>query len=223
MIKQLSDSPPSGTREGSTPGALALSADGKRLFVAEADNNAVAIFDLGNASAGSATGRVSDKLAGRIPCGWYPTGLVTVGESLLVLNGKWRGTAANAEMRQPDQALAPFSTTYTLGQLNGTITELPPGLPAADMKAFSERVQKNNHWDSTRAAAKYPPFKHVIYIIKENRTYDQMFGDMKSGDGDPRLLFFTAAANPNRIALEDCARPWPRASTASAFWVLFIV
>src|SRR5215213_3555384 len=201
VIAQLADSPPSSAREGSTPNALALSADGARLFVAEADNNAVAVFDLGRASAGTDTGRARDVLAGRIPCGWYPTAVLASADSLLVLNGKGRGTRANAGMRQPDARLAPNSTDYTLGQLNGTITTLPARPSAAELRGFTRRVREANNWDRPPRRPAYPPFKHVIYVIKENRTYDQMFGDVKEGDGDPSLLFFTAEATPNHRAL----------------------
>jgi hypothetical protein len=66
---------------------------------------------------------------------------------------------------------------------------------------LSKRVAKANGWDATRTAAKYPPFKHVIYIIKENRTYDQVFGDVPEGDGDPSLVFFPETLSPNHHAL----------------------
>ncbi|HKQ52939.1 MAG TPA: bifunctional YncE family protein/alkaline phosphatase family protein [Pyrinomonadaceae bacterium] len=201
VIAQLADSPPSGAREGSTPDALALSADGARLFVAEADNNAVAVFDLGRRSAGTDTGRARDALAGRIPVGWYPTAVMASANELLVLNGKGRGTRANAGMRQPDGRLEPGSTDYTLGQLNGTITMLEARPSMTELREYTRRVNDANNWDHPPRPTKYPPFKHVIYVIKENRTYDQMFGDVKEGDGDPSLLFFTRDANPNHRAL----------------------
>ena len=201
VISQLADPPPSGASEGSTPDALALSADGARLFVAEADNNAVAVFDLGRTTAGTNTGRTTDVLTGRIPCEWYPTAVLVASDSLLVLNGKGRGTLANAKMRQPDTRLERNSTDYTLGQLNGTITTFSARPSAAEMREFTSRVREANNWVQSPSRPKYPPFKHVIYVIKENRTYDQMFGDVKEGDGDPSLLFFTSEANPNHRAL----------------------
>ncbi|HEY0377844.1 MAG TPA: beta-propeller fold lactonase family protein [Pyrinomonadaceae bacterium] len=201
VIAQLADPPPNGALEGSTPDALALSADGARLFVAEADNNAVAVFDLGRGSAGTNTGRARDVLAGRIPCGWYPTAVLASADSLLVLNGKGMGTRANAGMRQPDAKLEPNSTDYTLGQLNGTITTLAARPSMAELRAFTRRVSDANNWDRPPSQPKYPPFKHVIYVIKENRTYDQMLGDVKEGDGEASLLFFTGEANPNHRAL----------------------
>src|SRR2546423_2714353 len=188
VVKELLDSPPAGPREGSTPDALALSADGGRLFVAEADNNAIAVFDLSSATAGVQTKRAQDHLAGRIPVGWYPTALVASTNSLWVLNGKGRGTRANPGEPHPGGRSDDRSTSYVLGQLDGTITELPMAMAAAELERLTARVADLNSWGRRAAAPQYPPIKHVIYIIKENRTYDQMFGDFKGGDGDPSLL-----------------------------------
>jgi DNA-binding beta-propeller fold protein YncE len=203
VIKQLEDSPPAGPREGSTPDALALAPDGARLFVAEADNNAVAVFDLSSATAGATTRHAKDALAGRIPVGWYPTGLAASAESLWVLNGKGRGTAANPDRRNPKTYAEGPGASYVLGQLNGTITELPLRADAAGLQHWTARVGELNSWGKARTKPAYPPFKHVIYIIKENRTYDQIFGDLKAGDGDPSLLFFPQAVTPNHRALAE--------------------
>jgi YVTN family beta-propeller protein len=101
-ITTLEDPAPSGPHEGSTPNALALSADGRRLFVAEADNNAVAVFDLSRLTSGVSNGTEStDKLAGRIPVGWYPSGVSFAGDSLFVINGKGRGTGPNPKGPNP--------------------------------------------------------------------------------------------------------------------------
>ncbi|HWW75408.1 MAG TPA: alkaline phosphatase family protein, partial [Pyrinomonadaceae bacterium] len=78
---------------------------------------------------------------------------------------------------------------------------LPPRPGAAELRAYTRRVADANNWGPSPRAPKYPPFKHVIYVIKENRTYDQMFGDVKEGDGDPALLFFPRETNPNHRAL----------------------
>ncbi|MEN3330702.1 MAG: hypothetical protein V7641_67 [Blastocatellia bacterium] len=203
VIKQLLDSPPAGPREGSTPDALALSPDGTRLFVAEADNNAVAVFDLSSLTAGRPTKRAKDRLAGRLPVGWYPTALVASASSLWVLNGKGRGTKANPDEPQPDSKTDHNRAAYVLGQLNGTITELPLQPESAELQRLTARVAELNGWGRVPVAPKYPPFKHVIYIIKENRTYDQMFGDLASGDGDPALLFFPHKVTPNHRALAE--------------------
>ncbi|HMA47836.1 MAG TPA: YncE family protein, partial [Frankiaceae bacterium] len=87
VLATLADPPPAGPDEGTTPDALALSADGTRLFAAEADANAVAVFDLSPSTADVAAATGSDRLAGRIPVGWYPTALLVRGDTLLVANG----------------------------------------------------------------------------------------------------------------------------------------
>ena len=190
VIRTLHDAPPAGPREGSTPNALALSHDGSRLFVAEADNNAVAVFAV-------ATGN----LLGRIPVEWYPSALALNGGDLIVVNGKGGGTQANPNRSQPGTKLPPDSRDYTLGQLDGTLMSI--AIPAATSKlaSFTKRVAHANGWDTSRGARRYPPFKHVIYIIKENRTYDQVLGDMKEGDGDASLVFFPENVSPNHHAL----------------------
>jgi hypothetical protein len=180
VARYLHDAAPGAPPEGSTPNAVALTSDGKRLLVAEADNNAVAVFDV-------ATG----KLLGRVPTDWYPTAIAEVGDQLLALSGKGHGTHAN-----PDGPV-PLSnwpnekpTAYVLGQLNGTLRVLSASLPPPQLASFTERVVAANNWQHRPAARRYPPFRHVVYIIKENRTYDQVLGDMKEGDGDASLVYF---------------------------------
>jgi DNA-binding beta-propeller fold protein YncE len=204
IIATLNDASPAGTGEGSTPNALALSADGTRLFVAEADNNAVAVFDLAPTTAGSSSATGGDALKGRIPAGWYPSAVAVDGSDVLVVSGKGRGTAPNVGHPQPDQHSTPHSPDYTLGQINGTLAIIPAAnATATDLDAFSQRVAVANGWNSAPAAAKYPPFEHVIYVIKENRTYDQVFGDLSHADGDPSLTFFPRAVSPNHHALAE--------------------
>jgi hypothetical protein len=180
VLTTLSDPPPAGPKQGSTPNALALSNDGSRLFVAEADNNAVAVFQL---SAG--VGHRRSRLLGRIPVEWYPTSLLMTPDSLFVLNGKGKGTRSNPQFPTPEKKLPDDSVDYTLGQLNGTLTVVPAKMKPSEFTRLTRRVARANNWDQARKpGAKYPPFKHVIYIIKENRTYDQIMGDLPQGDGD---------------------------------------
>jgi YVTN family beta-propeller protein len=190
VIRTLNDPPPAGPREGSTPNALAFSRDGSRLFVAEADNNAVAVFDV-----------AAGKLLGRIPVEWYPSALALDGDDLLVVNAKGRGSRPNPNRSQPGPKLLPDSRDYTLGQLDGSLMSIPVGTAALKLASFTKRVAHANGWDATRGTSGYTPFKHVIYIIKENRTYDQVLGDMKEGDGDASLVFFPENVSPNHHAL----------------------
>ena len=92
-------------------------------------------------------------------------------------------------------------TAYALGQLNGSLRILPTKTTPAQLATFTQRVTAANGWQNPPAARRYPPFQHVIYIIKENRTYDQVLGDMKEGDGDARLVYFPEAITPNHHAL----------------------
>ncbi|MFQ5536538.1 MAG: SMP-30/gluconolactonase/LRE family protein [Gemmatimonadota bacterium] len=227
LVAELADPPPEGPAEGSTPNALALSGDGRRLFVAEADNNAVAVFDLSEETGDwgtppaihptrrpgdpmpaprdvpSGEGPARDRLVGRIPVEWYPTAVQVAGDHLLVVNGKGRGTAPNPEFPQPPIRRAPGEPSYTMGQLSGTLTFLPLSeLKEGRLTVLSQRVAEANGWNGhadTKAA--YPPIEHVIYIVKENRTYDQVLGDMPEGDGDSTLVFFPEAVTPNHHAL----------------------
>jgi len=192
VTSYLHDAAPGAPPEGSTPNAVELSSDGKRLFVAEADNNAVAIFDL-------ATG----KLLGRVPTDWYPTAVAEDNGELLVLSGKGHGTHANPDgpvplTKWPNEK----PTAYALGQLNGSLRVLPSAMTKTQLAAFTQRVTAANNWQQRRAARSYPPFRHVVYIIKENRTYDQVLGDIKEGDGDASLVYFPdITITPNHHAL----------------------
>ncbi len=206
IIATLDDPPPAGPHEGSTPNGLALSADGRRLLVAEADNNAVAVFDLSASTAGvsEVTERTEDRLAGRIPTGWYPSALVTAGDSLFVVNGKGNGTAPNPTGPQPNQLQDKNPRGYTLGQLSGTLTLVATAKAGAiELGGYTRRVANANGWNSSHLARHYPPIEHVVYIIKENRTYDQVLGDLPIGDGDKSLLFFPRSVSPNHHALAE--------------------
>jgi YVTN family beta-propeller protein len=208
IVAELLDPPPQGPAEGSTPNALALSADGRRLFVAEADNNAVAVFALSAKTGGYAAAngaQQEDALLGRIPVEWYPTALAVRGDSILVVNGKGRGTAPNPDFPQPPKARAPGEPGYTMGQISGTLSTVVAARAGADELApLTARVARANGWEGrTQRPADYPPFEHVIYVIKENRTYDQILGDVPSGDGDTALVLFPRPVTPNHHALAE--------------------
>jgi DNA-binding beta-propeller fold protein YncE len=203
VITELVDTVPGGTGEGSTPNALALSPSGQRLFVAEADNNAVAVFDLSPATSGAGTGIAPDRLAGRIPVEWYPAALLVRGDTLVVANAKGRGTKPNPQ-DGPGPGRPGPRPGYTLSQLSGTVSVVPlAGVEGGALAALSARVARANGWGVPHPGPAYPPFQHVIYVIKENRTYDQVFGDLRQADGDTSLLFFGRAISPNHHALAE--------------------
>ena len=209
IVAELNDAPPGGPGEGSTPNALALTADGTTLYVAEADNNAIAAFSLSGATAGTMSATtIEDRLMGRVPAGWYPTGVVATGNHLLVINGKGRGTGPNPDAPTPAKPRGPGSRSYTLGQTTGTLSRISLSeFSTASLEQHSAHVAQLNRWDSAPGGlarrAAYPPFEHVIYVIKENRTYDQVFGDIPTADGDTSLLFFPRRVSPNHHALAE--------------------
>ena len=193
VVAELMDAAPAGPAEGSTPNALALSADGRRLLVAEADNNAIAIFSLGG---------VRDSLIGRVPVEWYPTAVMDYRGRILALSGKGAGTGPNPGAHQPGTRKKEAPRSYTLAQTTGSLTTI--GWPGArELGTLSARVAKSRGWDRAVAHAAYPPFEHVVYVIRENRTYDQVMGDLPAGDGDTSLVLFPRAVTPNAHALAE--------------------
>lgn len=206
VVTELLDPPLGGPAEGSTPNALALSDGGTRLFVAEADANAVAVFDLLPETSNVPDARGNDRLAGRIPVGWYPTAVIVSGDTLLVGNGKGRGTVANPEGPQPivpRARRAAAQAQYTLALLRGSLTVTNVPATAEALAALTTRVTRANGWDRADTAYRYPPIEHVLYVIKENRTYDQVLGDERQGDGDTALVFFGRGTTPNIHALAE--------------------
>ncbi len=205
-----SESPP-----GSTPNSVALSPDEHRLFVANANINAVAVFDV------SQPGR-SHSL-GLIPTGWYPTSVRVTpdGRHLLVANGKGLISKSNRNGPQPGRE-APASVREYIGSLlTGTvgIVDLPDDEEdwVKDMRNYTQRVLRGSPQHREVAGplreADNPiparpgepsPIRYCIYIIKENRTYDQVLGDMTEGNGDPSLCLFPESITPNhhRLARE---------------------
>ena len=194
MIEELTDAAPAGPAEGSTPDGLSLSADGSRLMVAEADNNAIAIFALRDRASGAPSTR--DSLLGRVPVEWYPTAVMERGGRLLALCGKGAGTGPNPHENQPGRKSTGDARSYTLDQTAGSLVTVPMPDGRA-LESLSARVARAEGWDHAVARAAYPPFQHVIYVIRENRTYDQVMGDVPAGDGDTSLVYFPRSVTPN--------------------------
>jgi YVTN family beta-propeller protein len=192
---------------GSTPNALAVSPDGATLLVANADNNTVAVVDV--------TRPGESRFLGFVPTGWYPTGVAfdPRGERVLVLSGKGLAPAANP--RGPQPVSPRDDAQYIGGLLSGALSVLPR--PQGDaLAAMTARVRQISAYQDSRAEA--PPgrpqgcpvparvgepssIKHVFYVIRENRTYDQVLGDLPRGNGDPNLTLFGADVTPNAHAL----------------------
>jgi len=212
--------------EGSTPAALAVSPDGHTLFVANADNNNVMVVDISNRLTEEARerGDIISLVNGFIPVGWYPTAVAVSpdNQTLFVANGKGLQSRANfpattSDPRSPNQS-PPFD--YIARTFEGSISAIPRP-DTAQMVAYTAQVRKNSPYTPewlTRAPitshsvipAKVGdpcPIKYVLYIIKENRTYDQVLGDLKDasgkpiGNGDPRLTIFGEKVTPNHHQL----------------------
>jgi len=191
---------------GSTANALALGEGGKKLYVANADNNCVAVFDISEAG--------ESRSLGFIPTGWYPTAVRYAAGKLYVANGKGNtGSVANPSGPNPYKPRTP-ATQYIAGLFKGSLSVLPDPDPM-EMAAFSRQVYENTPYSKEKelrpagergnpipdAVGKPSPIKYVFYVIKENRTYDQVFGDMPQGNGDPSLCLFPDSVTPNHHAL----------------------
>ena len=192
---------------GSTPNALAISPDGKRLAVANADNNTVAMVDISK-DAGA-------RAVGFIPSGWYPTGVLFSrdGKQLFVLSGKGLTSAANP--RGPQGGIPYADGQYSGSMLEGSISIVDvPDEPT--LQKYTKLVYDlTPYTDDTRlapaaAVGQSPiprrvgdpsPIKHVFYIIRENRSYDQVLGDLDRGNGDPTLTLFGENVTPNAHAI----------------------
>jgi YVTN family beta-propeller protein len=202
---------------GSTTNALALNADEKILYVANADNNCIAVFDVSEPG--------NSKPKGFIPVGWYPTAIKVIGRKVFVANGKGFSSMANpygpnptkrkqkVNYQEGDKA-RPREVQYIAGLFKGTLSIFDEP-DEKSLSAYSQLVYQNTPYTKSRelqtdgeAGNPIPmkvgdasPIKYVFYIIKENRTYDQVLGDVKEGNGDTSLVLFGEHITPNQHAL----------------------
>ena len=198
---------------GSTTNGLALSTDEKTLYIANADNNCLAVFDV--------TKPGFSKSKGFIPVGWYPTNVKVIGKKIFITNGKGFSSKANpygpnplnkkeGVIYQGGDKSRPIKVQYIGGLFRGTLSIINE--PSEKQLAeYSQAVYHNTPYTKeketiTQGEAGNPipmktgegsPIKYVFYIIKENRTYDQVLGDMKEGNGDPKLVLFGEKVTPN--------------------------
>ncbi len=201
--------------EGSTPCGLAVSPDGKVLFVVNADNNDVMVVDISKDDA--------SVVQGFVPTGWYPTAVATDGKDLFVANGKGLGNMGPNTGGGPYESprvVGGVTFDHPTGQLEGSVSIIDePTL--GELAKYTEQVKKNcPYTPEAFRRTRQPsdsiipskvgadcPIKYVLYIIKENRTYDQVFGDMKDaagkplGNGDPKLTLFGEDVTPNHHQL----------------------
>jgi YVTN family beta-propeller protein len=179
---------------GVTPTGLALSPDDQTLYVTLGDMNAVAVVNLVGRRPG---------LKGYIPVGWYPSAIAVAPDgSLFVANAKGdQATHPNGKNAGPNGAWG----NYIQDIIDGTVAKISP-LSDDDLKHATEQVIQNNGVavnlaNPNRRALPETGIRHVIYIIKENRTYDQVMGDVAEGNGDRSLTLFGSDVTPNEHAL----------------------
>jgi YVTN family beta-propeller protein len=189
---------------GKIPNSVAVSDDGKRLFVACGGINAVAILEAD-----------SGKVQGYIPAGWFPIAVRQVGGNLIVASSKGLGgRVPRAEKKETSEKKS--APAYGVHSTLGLVQFVAPSV-WADLPTLTETVAKNNLWgmaaksEAPRKNVSPVPvpervgepsvFQHVVYIIKENHTYDDDLGDMKEGNGDPSLCLFGETVTPNAHAL----------------------
>ena len=204
---------------GSTPNGLALSSDENTLYIANADNNCLAVFDV------SKKGESRSK--GFIPTGWYPTSVRTIGKNIYVANGKGLSSfpnpygpspvqGRNSVIYQKGDSNKPMKVQYIGGLMRGSVSIIaePNG---AQLASYSKQVYANTPYTKDKELMAQgekgnpipmkvgdpSPIKHVFYIIKENRTYDQILGDMPQGNGDTSLVLFGRKFTPNQHALAE--------------------
>ncbi|HLJ50461.1 MAG TPA: bifunctional YncE family protein/alkaline phosphatase family protein [Bryobacteraceae bacterium] len=196
---------------GMTPSALALSPNQTRLFVVCSDANAVAVADVSEARA---------HVLGFIPVGWYPTAAKVLEDNrLIVLNG--RGSRSYPNPKGPNPSVRPeplhegvVAPEYVGRLQTGTASIVPP-LTDETLTNYTQQVFAYSPYSDAKlgkllAPTGNPipdlpggltPIEHVLYIVKENRTYDQVLGDIGKGESDPSLVLFKNDVSPNHHKL----------------------
>jgi DNA-binding beta-propeller fold protein YncE len=187
---------PGQTYFGAMPDAVAASEDGKRLFAANTGSDAVAVFDLG-----------TPKAVGWVPTEWYPTALAVKGKMLYVATAKGEGTGPNNMPQPPVPGVAGLShtSTYIATLLHGSLAAIDLSSLDSQRELLTRSVIGTNMMRAAQARIAFHsganPIRHVIYIIKENRTYDQILGDLGVGNGSPALTMYGEEITPNEHKL----------------------
>ena len=201
---------------GAEPVALAMDPDGRKLYVANLGSDAVAVIDTQKLTAKTAKRGMAEPV-GFVPTEWMPISMALTGGKLYVATDKGKGTGPN-NMPQREvpgaPARKPSTSTYIATLLYGSLAVLDPAEIDKELPQLTETALESNRMKA--AAEKIPfagrranPIRHIIYVIKENRTYDQILGDLEQdgkpvGNGDADLTMYGAAITPNlhKLALE---------------------
>ena len=184
---------------GMTPSALALSADKSKLYVVCSDANAAAVVDVTE---------VRSHVLGFIPTGWYPTAARALADGrLVVLNG--RGSRSYPNPNGPNPTVRPAlvhggSPLQYVGLIQTGSASIVAPVTEEQLRGFTAEVLANSPYNDEMLDSQpegLPPIEHVLYVVKENRTYDQILGDIGKGESDPALCLFKENVSPNHHKL----------------------
>jgi DNA-binding beta-propeller fold protein YncE len=181
---------------GMTPSALALSADKSRLYVVCSDANAAAVVDVTEARS---------RVLGFVPTGWYPTAANALADGrLVVLNGKGSRSYPNPNGPNPTKRQNNLTIQYVAHIQTGSASFIPAFTDEA-LAGYTAQVKSNSPYTDEKLD-EIPPgipaaIQHVLYIVKENRSYDQVLGDIGKGESDPSLCLFKENVSPNHHKL----------------------
>ena len=199
VLYTLSTKLPGQKYGGSDPEYLALSEDEKTLFSANAISDSVGVFDLSHPAAGTQL-----RAVGFIPTEWYPTVVAATTKDLLIGSAKGRGTGPNDKpMKTGEDGLSEYP--YNPAMAHGSLARIPLAELKTNLAAWTEQVIASNaaqgNTDKIPFADGENKIRHVIYIIIENRTYDQIFGDIAGANGDPSITMYGEEITPNEHKL----------------------
>lgn len=192
LLEQIPLAPTPGAPAGTAPTGLAVSPDGQRLYIACSGNNLIAVADI----SGDRT-----RLLGAIPTGWYPTAAAETPDGRIVyLSGK--GSGSRPMPNGPDPTQRGKASDYVAAEQTGSLGFLP-GLDGETLALLTERAAQTVLYDEDYAADSdvETPIDHVVYVIKENRSFDQVLGDLPGANGDPSLVVFDESVAPNHRKL----------------------
>jgi DNA-binding beta-propeller fold protein YncE len=204
VVSYLSTKLPGQKYGGSDPEYLALSPDERTLFSADAISDSVAVFDVTDATVGKPRAGEDTQAIGFIPTEWYPTVVAASGKDLLIASAKGRGSGPNPNVIGKKKDGRP-KYSYGPAIIHGSLARIPLADVKANLTAFTKQVVETNalrgNGDRVPFASGENKIRHVIYIIKENRTYDQVFGDIAEANGDSSLTMYGEAITPNQHRL----------------------
>lgn len=193
IVRHLATRLPGQQATGSAPNALAFNRDGSRLFVANAISDSVAVFNTKDAPSESAIP------IGFVPTQVFPTALAVVGNDLLIASAKGTSTEPITTPLRNSDGVPDYP--YLVPMIHGSLARVHLDNLDAQLPHYTEQVLASNRMGINSQQQKLPPIRHVIYVLKENRTYDQILGDLEVGNGDASLTMYGESITPNQHKL----------------------